>query len=726
MNIVKHIPVRDVRDRLTEILRFGKPYPIQDLPIQEQKIKVPFNQTAKIIIEYSQKDVLYQLYINDEVAKRTANGDSGGTIPIQLVGNGASIVLETFKIHERMTFDIYAQKIVEKNTERPAYLHYFASDKVWRLSTITVDVGLDVSLRAWITSAPTIDTSVTDANSPAARIIDYGQQVLVEIENSQEAVVYSLVIVRAGGTRETISTASVTGNLHNITLTSRFLTEEDDIVVRVQAVKNFANEDLNREDEIELLAAQLPVKVRSNPALVVSTNLLIAPYNGAVKLSVALSQKTAFYQIFTRLISDKDYIHIPPQADDAIRITVPQELDAVQIRPPTLNTAWTMPNGYVPLPTERKGTGGSIEFTASNLTEDTIFLVQARKDHDVDILNSENKLIETRIIPSYVQLAQSVVALIQPNPDQTLRFQVSLNSANAISNFLVSGGQRGIFYFFSQKSNKKVIALPSYFHKLDETDPSFNKGIGQLKTEVDFVVSRVQDFPIGQQVDLAQVLPLDPLLDTEAIAVPTELTIRAMKAQSRVAVAMLHNLIITKPVDIQLQDALVAFGGETRLTVIASLVGEAYQPFLANGNYHKQKRNGNGSDIVFLTDKLQQDTQFFMHIVPLDESGMVVEKVIPFLVRVYPSSKLTITVNRELVRLNGTVIISIDASQVYANYQLLANGNPMGDPVAGNGNRIDLISAPLQADTSFTIQATRIDLPQIVTILEQEIKVTVI
>src|SRR5687768_7168314 len=98
------IPVRDARDRLIELLSLGEPYPLRDLGVSDDQLTVPFNTSAKIPIENSQPGVLYQLHDKSKVVER-APGEL-----IEIVGNGGTVVLETYKIQEDITFRIFAMK----------------------------------------------------------------------------------------------------------------------------------------------------------------------------------------------------------------------------------------------------------------------------------------------------------------------------------------------------------------------------------------------------------------------------------------------------------------------------------------------------------------------------------------------------------------------------------------------------------------------------------------
>src|SRR6185295_5439231 len=125
-----HIQVRDARDRLIDLLQFGQTYPLQDLAVRDEQLTVAFNTPAKIPIENSQKDVLYQLYYKQALVKRDVGGKKGAGEPIEAQGNGETILLETDTIQDDITFEILASK---QGPRREAYLH----------QTATVKVGLD-------------------------------------------------------------------------------------------------------------------------------------------------------------------------------------------------------------------------------------------------------------------------------------------------------------------------------------------------------------------------------------------------------------------------------------------------------------------------------------------------------------------------------------------------------------------------------------------------------
>jgi hypothetical protein len=101
----------------------------------------------------------------------------------------------------------------------------------------------------------------------------------------------------------------------------------------------------------------------------------------------------------------------------------------------------------------------------------------------------------------------------------------------------VFDGQPGVFYYFRQSPTGMEFKRPAYFHKRDDRDKSLNKGLDQLKLQIDFVIAA--DPPpseVSESTNLAEIHPEPPLLQTDHLSTGTTLYIRAVKAQTRVAV----------------------------------------------------------------------------------------------------------------------------------------------------------------------------------------------
>ncbi len=506
------LQVRAARDQVIDLSGFGQTYPIRELTVRDEGLIVPINQTAKIPIEDSQTDVLYQLHFNRSPVQLTQAGTrwiskaSGGT-PIEAPGNGGTLILETYPIDEDITFEIYARKLL---SGRDTYL--------WQKARIRV--GLDISLRAWIRRSRDVtllDPALDPVTDDAPRLIDYGHSVEVEIENSQEGVDYELVTQPEPAT--ILSVAPVRGDLHNIILTTQPVYEDTDIYIR--ATKTFDPSE-DRETQIALLTAILPLKVRANPDLAVSVDPEpIIGYNQATSIKLTQTQVSVSYQLYRYPLLDRDFIYQANPPVPVLTVDVPNETP-VQVQEPARAAVWVTPPGYAPVDGVQAGTGGDLSLPLPPLTEDSLLIVQAQKDHLVS--SDTGPTISTAL-----QLAQAALVLTEPDPAPALRVVLDQETNSQLQVF---DGQSGVFYYFHLDPADAAISLPAYFHQQDDVDASQNKGLDQLRLEGDFVVARE---PEGVSDDLAHTPPAPPILDTPVLADDVTLHMRAVKARTRVA-----------------------------------------------------------------------------------------------------------------------------------------------------------------------------------------------
>nr|VFK77830.1 MAG: hypothetical protein BECKSD772D_GA0070982_100244 [Candidatus Kentron sp. SD] len=504
-----NIDVRDARDRLIDLLGIGETYPLLDLPVRDDQLMVPFENTAKAPIGFSQRGVTYTLHDKNNAPVNRDNGQ-----PFSIEGNSVEALLETPKIDEDITFKILAKKPAWKSGDpgKQGYLH----------ETATVKVGLDVSLKASIKNAPTLDATIDTPKDTDPRIVDYNTSVEVELRNSQEGVHYRLVTLD-GKEKITLSDGpDVLGDLKNITLPAKPVTEDVDI--RILATKTFESE--NREPQISLLEIVLPLKVRANPALAVSASPSIIDFGAKSTVRIASTQKSAKYQLYIRAIPDSQFVHgIPESGTAVVSVPVTGQPNA-QVKMPPSGASWQTPAGYTPVGEAKPGTGGELSFDTGVLNEDTLAIIEARKNHETG----------DTTMPSALQLTHAAAVLVEPNPAQALTLAWQDNNPST-GWMKVTGGQPGVFYYFRFTSDGADEGLPAYFHKQDENDSALNKGIEQSKIGVGFVISRVGSDE--SDTDLARTPPPSPLLEIGAIPDgATALTVRAVKAQTRVAVEM--------------------------------------------------------------------------------------------------------------------------------------------------------------------------------------------
>jgi hypothetical protein len=231
-------------------------------------------------------------------------------------------------------------------------------------------------------------------------------------------------------------------------------------------------------------------------------------------------------------------------------------------------------------------------------------------------------------------LQQSVVFLVRPDPAPGLKLTVPVQGDKTSGTIRVDNGQPGGFYFFRRTPQGKDLNLPVYFHKRDDFDKSQNRGLDQLKLNIDFVVAA--DPPAGSvsAVDNpAKIFPQPPLLETGPLKTDSSLHIRAVKAQTRVKKALDLTAQIGALPEIHPEQATVNSGSTARIQVLTSKTGDRYLLTL-NGEPVKQARNGNGADLVFITGPLSRDTTFEMIVTRPQEAGIAVERVVQLPVKV--------------------------------------------------------------------------------------------
>ncbi len=503
---ITHIHVRAARDRLIDLLGIGETYPLRDLAVPDDQLTVAFNTSANVPIEPSQMDVMYQL--------RDKNNNP--VVGAEVQGNGDRATIETPKTQENITYTIYAKKLL---TGRDTYLR----------ATATVQVGLDVSLQAWILDAPPLDPASENPAPTDPRIVQYGASVEVELKNSQEGVDYQLVSFAdtSPGTDPTeISVADVRGNLRNIILRSKTIVEDTDI--RIRATKTFDRSE-NRPSETKILNVILPLKVRANSALPVSVDPVIVDFNQQAMITVANTQRSASYQLYIRKILDRDFVHGSVAPEEVIEVNVAGK-PAVQVRKPPHAEIWSTPDGFHAVGESQPGSGGEVRLPVPTLSDDTIVIVQARKEHQA-----------TSITPSAVQLEQTAAILVRPNPAPGL----TLHALSTPGTVQAAGGQPGVFYAFRIDAKGTDVGVPVYFHKRDDEDQSVNKGINQLAIAIDFVIAQNwSPEKTGTSSGLDQTPPELPVLEASGLQSGVSVYVRATKAQTGVSVDLTQTISV--------------------------------------------------------------------------------------------------------------------------------------------------------------------------------------
>ncbi len=596
MSATTQILLRAARDRVVDLLGLGETYPLQDVPVSTDRLTVAINLTAKISINPGQSDVSYSL--RDRTDK-TVSSDTPGT--------GAETILVTPSIKEDQTFRIFASKIdtFASNIKRQAYLTHGAEAKV----------GLDTTLNAVI-DGPLLNPQIASGASADPRIVDYGSNVPVKVEQSQEGVDYSLVVLSANS-ETVVSQNDVRGNLGTIVLTSTPV--QEDTQFRVRATKRFDPSE-GRETQTALLDVQMPLMVRASTGLAVSVQPSPTPHQKDATIIIAGSQKSVSYRLYLHTLADTDFAYGAPLAANLLPVG-----DDIQVpSPPWTISALNVPPGFALQGDFQPGTGAALNLTIPAVAEDCLVIVEARKLH-----GSANT-------PSSVQLQQAALVLVQPDPNPKLALEATVNGTALSGAVLVSGGQAGVFYYLRIGDAGTEILPPAYFHKLDPNDPTQNKGLNQLRLGVDFVLAR--DPLTTANASWSQTPPPPPLLDIGPQALGNSLFVRAMKARTRVSVPLAQTAQIPALPVIKLEQDTVPSGTTVKILVEASVKGENYQPFLTDGTAASDAQDGTGADLTFATPPLTADTTFLVRVHQPGAAGISVTRTVAVTATVKPAA----------------------------------------------------------------------------------------
>lgn len=494
------------------MLGLGETYPVQDVTVQGEQLTVLFDHPSAFDINPGQVDVRYELF----------EGNTPVGAPYSVVGNGEETVLDGPHITENRSFRFRGSKIDASGTERPgrqAFLH----------QQVEVKVGLNTKLNAWIRDP---DTSLP--LSPP--IIDYGGTAQVTIEGAQAEADYQLVYADAAGTLVFTEPLYVEAG-GNITLVTNAIQEDTEI--RIHVTKTFAPSE-NRPNLSEYLEVKLPLSVRANPALAVSIDgsPLVDPV-GPVTVSIEGSQQSVVYSAYVRTLSDADFdFDQLLGVDDVSILHVSASLDVpehdVRVRKPARPVPWQVQSGYARRGESKQGNGGTLTLLIGQLHEDSVVVIQAQKSHPSKMP-----------LQSALQLEQAVVALSRPDP--ALGLGLTLSPVDDTSGtLLVSGGQPGVFYTFRRAGEPTPLGLPAYFHRRDEAVAQQNRGLEQLRIEMDFVLTRDPP-PLPPDTDLATLAPLEPLVDITPLPVDGFLSVMAIKARTGVAWQVSRVIPATQP-----------------------------------------------------------------------------------------------------------------------------------------------------------------------------------
>jgi len=658
------LQLREARDRVIDLLGLGETYPVRDVPVPNERLTVAFNATAAIRVENSEKQVAYTL--------RDKDGHPAG---VAAIGWGGTATLTSPPIHDDITYTVHAATPAGREADL--------------FETATVKVGLDLVL----------DAVVLPADGPTPRVLDFGAGVTVLIPFSQDGVDYRLVDFLGGdpahpddmaaAARDDIVSdgdRTVRGTGGPIQLPSKPL--RDDTRLRIRAIKVF-DAALTRPPQTNILAARLPVFVRPNSGLVISSDPgPIFDFQAPRFVRVAAAQAGVEYRPVLMPVADAAFAQGAAPAPDNAAVTVPGQPDAL-VRLPALSSDARLdapPPGFTVGADWQAGTGADLRLALPPADADSIVAVAARKTHQA----------QSAPFVSAVWLTQRVVQLVRPDPFPELTLTATLNGGATDGTLTVVGGQPGVFYIWRTVPPGVPIPLPAYVHKRDPDDPAANKGIGQIKLEVDFVMARE-----GQP-------PLPPVLATGPIPVGATLAIQAMVAQSRVTVDLPSQAVIAPVPATQLPATLVDHSGVAHVLVQASLATDSYALFQEGARDHElvgKARDGNGQTLDFASAALARDTVLVL--AATSKGPIPVQRCVRLSVAVRPDPSLAVRARDAEVPAGAAAAILVDASEPNVTYQLVAGGTPIGSALPGTGSTLVLPVGPLSATTTFSVTAVR-------------------
>jgi hypothetical protein len=611
------VPLRSARDRLIDLLRIGDTYPITDLNVVADQLKVPFGGAAKIPVEHAQAGIQYELC---DPEGQPLGGAFAAT------GSDATLVIESPRVTEDITYRIRATKI-------PGALPPQAARFLDEVAPVRV--GLDTGLVIEITQyampgsgnpvqAPLLDPGKTNPQPADPRLVPFGAAVDVRVK-SQEGVQYSLIL-----NGQDTSTPTVTGDLSAIVLRTPAL--QEDTVIQVRATKHFPAAE-RRNPETTPLDMTLYVKVSANPALAVSVaGTSIVDHRQDAAIRIANTQKSAQYRVYARAIPDRDFIRGATAGRTVVTVPVAGQPN-VQVLAPAPSDRWRVPTGYAPAGDAVAGTGADVTVPLKALEDDTMVVVAALKDHAIDVRNPASPTL-----PSALGLDQAAVVLVRPDPARPVTLRVPVVDAQTGNTMQVSNGQPGVFYYFRQAPSGKEFPRAAYFHKRDDQDERQNKGIEQLAVDVDFVVATDPDQQgVPGRLDLARTFPVPPVLAIKPLATGSSLRGRAMKAQTRVDVPMAQTASIPAIPVIRVAEPVVDYGAPATIVIAASRSDEQYQVTL-RGAPVTLPVAGTDADLSVTTKPLTADTVFEVVVTRPRDSSMRVERVNEVRVAVRPGS----------------------------------------------------------------------------------------
>jgi hypothetical protein len=683
MAATEQLALRDARDRIVDLLKLGRSHPLRDVPLAAQVLTVPFDSRARIPIELSQRDVEYLLLRRSAVP---------ATPLASVAGSGDTVFLETPMIQEDVTFEILARSA---RTGREARL----------FQTVTVKVGLDTVLDAWIRNADLLVPEGAENRSAAKRIIDHGGRPEVVIAASQEGVDYHLVSL-AGAEAVLSPRVRGRGDLTEIVLVCAALQEDSEL--RIRATKSFEGGN----SQTALLEIVLPVAVRADPAVGAALKP-IAAFGSALAVTLAAPQRSARYRAHVRPLADADVQRDGVARPGQVAVAVPNE-PAIGVVVGDHGGQLAPPAGFQPVGEPVAPGAGALRLELGPASGDLAIVVVAEKTHASPRGPRTSQVVLRSLLP----------LLVEPDRARRLTLRARMTGNRSDGQLEVSGGEPGVFYALRTAPEAPDLGLPAYFHARDAADPGQNKGVGQIAIGVDLAIARAAPALGGAAVDPAETAPLPPLLDTGPIDAGTALRIRALRARTRVSALLTESAVLEAAPSVQPRAALVDHGARGELVVSASRADERHLILRAATEAGAAGVPGNGGALSLQTDPLVADATLLVLASPQRAGGHGFERVVAVAIAVRPDPGLPVSVNASSVAAGEATSIQVGRSQPGVRYQLFAAATPVGVALEGNGGTLALPSGPIAAPTTFSVRARRAAPPDAEVVLAQTAAVT--
>ena len=456
----RNITLRDARDRIINILGIGLTYPIKDLDLNDDDPDEPrvvaTNESEKIEIRQAQEGVVYELH--DEDGNPVLIGEDGQvkedgqriTGSLKPGRSGQSVDLETPRVTKDVTYTIFASR-QDAGITLETYLN----------RSVSIREGLNTKLNVSFVPSGQQDVSGREI------VVDFRDKIKVRIDSSQEGVSYQLF--RAPEGEEALSGA-VIGKKESIELESSASFFED----RKIKVKAFRT---SSPDDQVFLDTELIVNVRPNPAVELTVAPSIIEYGATANLSLTTGrQGSVTYQLYMRqipAIPESQSQYPPHETPGGLMISAGDNQHVFLLAPEKI-TDWDDPSGFVAVG-DFNETG---VITTAALTDDTVFIVQAKKKQNGQVL----------------QLDQAGAVLVRPDTTPQLTVRETAVEPGAAGMIRVNPAQKGVFYQLRLDPDNTPVNPPGYH--LDF------RGIGRVRVEVDLVVEAKEPPDAGGVVEL--------------------------------------------------------------------------------------------------------------------------------------------------------------------------------------------------------------------------------